>query len=90
MGISGIIEFATIKKTPRESRHGRASPAMCGDHAVELTQLTFTAGRSTGWRLQLKRTAYATRSLPSTQRTGCRVFLARRDVECGVLGKERV
>ena len=38
--ISGIIAFAPIKKTLRESRHGRASPAMCGDHAVELTQLT--------------------------------------------------
>ena len=35
--ISGIIAFAPIKLTLRESRHGRASPAMCCDHAVELT-----------------------------------------------------
>ena len=73
--ISGIIAFAPIKKTLRESRHGRASPAMCGDHAVELTQLTFTAGRSTGWRLQLRYPLLAKNTL--------------HPVLC-VLGKERV
>ena len=39
VGFSGSLVLASITRTPRKSRLGLASPAMFGDHAVELAQL---------------------------------------------------